>query len=171
MVHLDDILIFSRMPEEHTAHLRQVLRIPQDNELYAKLSKCTFGQSSAAFLGYTLSADGLSVDQSKVSAVLSWPVPLDIPQMLSFLGLANYFRKFAKGYSPMTAPLSDLLRKNVPWLWSFSCQEAFDDLKAALTCAPVLALPKAGVPFKVINDASGFGLGAISATRRQPYCF
>lgn len=61
----------------------------------------------------------------------------------------------------MTAPLSNLLRKNVPWLWSDSCQEAFDSLKAALTSAPVLALLTAGVPFEVICDASGFGLGAI----------
>ena len=68
MVYLDDILIL-RSPEEHRAHLRQVLQILQDNQLYAKLSKCSFGQSSVAFLGHTLSADGLSVDLSKVSAV------------------------------------------------------------------------------------------------------
>ena len=91
--------------------------------------------------------------------------------MRSFLGLTNYFRKFVKGYSPMTAPLSNLLRKNVPWLWSDSCQEAFDDLKTALTSAPVLALPKAGVPFEVISDASGFGLGAILQQDGRPVAF
>jgi len=71
MMYLDDILIFSRSPEEHRAHLRQVL---QDSQLYAKLSKCLFGSSSIAFLGHTPSADGLSVDLSKISAVLKWPL-------------------------------------------------------------------------------------------------
>lgn len=93
MVYLDDILIFSRSLEEHRAHLRQILQILQDNQLYAKLSKCSFGQSSVAFLGHTLSADGLSMDLSKISTVLNWHVPQDILQMSSFLGLANYFRK------------------------------------------------------------------------------
>lgn len=147
MVYLDNILIFSRSPEEHRAHLRQVLQILQDSQLYAKLLKCSFGQSSVAFLGHTLSADGLSMDLSKVSAVINWPVPQDIPQMRSFLGLANYFCKFVTGYSPMTIPLSNLLRKNVPWLWSDSCQEAFDGLKAALTSARVLTLPKGDPPW------------------------
>ena len=100
MVGLDDILIFSRSPEEHRAHLRQVLQILQDNQLYAKLSKCSFGQSSLAFLGCSLSADGLSMDLPKLSAVLNWPVPQDIPQMRSFLGLAKYFCKFFKGKLP-----------------------------------------------------------------------
>ena len=89
MVYLDDILIFSRSPEEHRAHSRQVLQILQDNQFYAELSKCSFGRSSVAFLGHTLSAEGLNVDLSKVSAVLYWPVPRNIPQMRSFLGLAD----------------------------------------------------------------------------------
>ena len=76
--------------------MHQVLQILQDNQLYAKLFKCSFGRSSVAFLGHTLFADGLSVDLSKVSAVLNWPVPLDIPQMRSFLGLVNYYASLSK---------------------------------------------------------------------------
>ena len=72
--------------------------------------------------------------------------PLDIPEMRSFLGLANYFRKFVKGYAPMTILSSNLLRKNVSWPWSDSCQEAFDELKAALTSAPVLVFVKGWSP-------------------------
>ena len=71
----------------------------------------------------------------------------------------------------MTIPLSNLMHRNVPWLWSDSCQKAFGELKAALTSAPVLALPKAGIPFEVIRDASGFGLGAILQQDGGPVAF
>jgi len=115
-----------------------------------------------AFLGHTLSADGFSVDLSKESAVLNRLVPQDIPRMPSLLGLAQHFRKFVNGYAPMPIPLSSLLRKNVPWLRSHYCQTALDNLKAAMISAPVLALPKGGLPFELICDASGFGLRANS---------
>lgn len=161
MVYFDDILIFSKSPEEHRDHLRQALEILRKNQLYAKLSKCSFGQSSVSFLGHTLSAAGLSADPSKVSAVRDWPVPQDVPQLRSFLGLAKYFRKSIKGYASITSPLTALLHKNAPWLWSAACQSAFAGLKHALTTAPALALPKDKVPFEVICDASGDGLGAI----------
>lgn len=137
LVYPDDILIFSRSREEHLDHLRQVLQNQRDNYFFAKLSKCSFAQPEVDFLGHILSQEGLRVDPHKTTAVQSWPTPTDIHKRRSFLGLANYFRKFIRDY----ASLTHLLRKDVPWRWSDACVSAFRSVKDALTYAPVLALP------------------------------
>ena len=170
LVYLDDILIFSK---EHLDHLRQVLQILRDNSFYAKLSKCSFAQSEVECLGHILSRDGLRVDLRKTAAVQSWPTPDDLHQLRSFLGLANYFRKFISDYSSLTHPLTCLLRKDAPWTWSAACAAAFQSVKDALTSAPVLALPDFTQPFhlEVISDSSGFGLGAVLLQNGRPVAF
>jgi len=96
--------------DEHLQHLRTVLQLLRDNHLYAKMSKCTFARTELEFLGHILSGDGLRVDPKKTSAVADWPVPRDIPQLRSFLGMANYFRKFLHHFAQCTMPLTRLLR-------------------------------------------------------------
>ena len=171
LVYLDDILVYSKTMEEHAEHLRQVLQILRDQDFYAKLSKCSFAQSELEFLGHILGKDGLRVDPRKTAAVESWPTPTDISQVRSFLGLANYFRKFIKDYSLMTLPLTHLLRKDVPWHWSDNCEAAFHQVKHALTHAPVLALPDFSLPFEVVVDASGTGIGAVLLQQGRPICY
>lgn len=129
------------------------------------MSKCFFALSEVHFLGHMVGKDGLKVDLRKTAAaaaVQDWPVPADVSQVRSFLGLANYFRRFVARFDVMARPLTVLTRKTVPWNWG---QKAFDASKQALTDAPVLALldfSKPGLgPFRVVTDASGFGLGAI----------
>ncbi len=143
LVYLDDILIFSQNMDEHLQHLRTVLQLLRDNHLYAKMSKCVFARTELEFLGHILSGDGLRVDPKKTSAVADWPVPRDISQLRSFLGMANYFRKFLHHFAQRTMPLTRLLRKEnaAVWRWTPDSQAAFDDIKHALTTAPVLALP------------------------------
>lgn len=173
LVYLDDILIFSRSLEEHLDHLRQVLDILRTHSFYAKLSKCSFAQPEVDFLGHVLGKDGLRVDPRKTAAVQSWPVPTDVHQVRSFLGLANYFRKFIPNYASLTYPLNGLLRKEVPYSWSAACATAFQAVKDALTSAPVLALPDFTHPFEldIISDASGFGLGAILLQNGRPVAY
>lgn len=103
-------------------------------------------------------------DPRKVQLVADWPSPLpNIKAVEQFLGLANYFRKYIRGFGAVTAPLTKLRRKNVPFIWTQQCQDAFDYVKSALVSAPVLAPPDnspSAPPFEVICDASGDGIGA-----------
>ena len=109
------------------------------------------------YLGHIISKDGVKVDPAKTKAVDQYPVPTDVGGLRSFLGMANFFRKFVQGYSQMCAPLTKLLRKDAPFIWGPEQQTAFESIKAALTNAPVLALPDwqdAETPYVLITDAS-----------------
>ena len=173
LVYLDDILIFSKTIGEHAEHLRAVLQLLREHELHAKMSKCTFAQPELEFLGHILGRDGLRVDPRKTAAVAAWPVPRDVSQLRSFLGMANYFRKFIDHSAQRTLVLTRLLRKDRigSWQWSPECQAAFEDIKHALTTAPVLALPDFSKPFDIICDACGFGLGAVLLQDGKPIAF
>jgi hypothetical protein len=147
--------------EEHLSHLRQVLQTLRENQFYANPKKCDFTKEEISFLGHWVSTNGLKVDPEKVRAVADWKVPRDVHGVRSFLGLANYFRRYLQGYSKMFVSLTDLSRKDMRFIWTSECQEAFEKVKHALTNAPVLAPPELRKPFEVVSDASGVGLGAV----------
>ena len=94
MVYLDDILIYSDSPEEHAEHIRKVLDLLRKNKLYCKESKCEFFKTEVAFLGHVISGEGVKADPRKVQAVVDWPQPENVKQVRSFLGLANYYRRY-----------------------------------------------------------------------------
>ena len=98
-------------------------------------------------------------------------MPKDVSHIRSFLGLANYFRRFIQGYATMVTPLTNLTRKDVPFEWTAECQTAFDAVKHALTTAPVLAVPDENVRYEVVCDASNFGLGAALLQNGRPVAF
>ena len=155
LVYLDDLLVFSRTPEEHMTHLRAVLDRLRSERFYAKLSKCQFGAGSVDYLGYVVSAEGIHVNPRKTQVVQDWPTPRNPKEIRSFLGLSNYFRRFIQGYSKLVRPMNDLLLKDARWEWTPACQAAFDGVKHALTNAPVLCIPDFSKPFELITDASG----------------
>ena len=101
------------------------------------------------------------MEERKVKAILEWPTPTGLADLRSFLGLANYYRRFIQGYSRMASPLTDLLKKGQPWEWSESCQDAFDKLKDAVSHESVLQLPDFEQPFEVHTDASDRALGGV----------
>ena len=137
------------------------------------MSKCVFARSELEFLGHILSTDGLRVDPKETSAVADWPVPKDIPQLRSFLGMANCFRKFIEYFALRTLPLTRMLRKDsiAAWEWTPESQAAFEDIKHALITAPVLALPVDDKPYDVVCDASSFGLGAFLLQDGRPIAY
>ncbi|KAE8721419.1 Detected protein of unknown function [Hibiscus syriacus] len=161
VVFIDDILVYSRSEAEHEEHLRIVLQTLRENKLYAKLSKCEFWLSEVTFLGHIVSADGIQVDPSKVEAIMNWKQSRNISEIRSFLGLAGYYRRFVEGFSLIAAPLTKLLRKDVPFVWSDDQQASFEKLKTVLTQAPVLIQPESGKDFSVYSDASHSGLGCV----------
>ena len=106
-----------------------------------------------------------------MSAVADWPMPQDVGEVRSFLGFANYFRKFLKDYARQVAPMTDLLKKGRSWHSSTACQEAFEWVRHSLQTAPVLALPDFDAPFEVRCDASGFALGAVLMQQDKPVVY
>ena len=99
VVFVDDILIYSQSEREHEDHLRIVLQLLRDHQLYAKLSKCEFWLIEVRFLGHVVSASGVSVDLEKVEAVMSWERPKSVFEIRSFLGLAGYYKRFIEDLS------------------------------------------------------------------------
>ncbi|WVZ97425.1 hypothetical protein U9M48_042965 [Paspalum notatum var. saurae] len=141
VVFIDDILIYSKTEEEHKDHLRLVLQKLREHKLYAKLSKCEFWLDQVPFLGLIVSKGGIMVDPSKISSVMDWKVPEVVKEVRGFLGLAGYYRRFIESFSKIAKPMTSLLEKGVPFIWTKERQAAFDELKKRLTTAPVLTLP------------------------------
>jgi hypothetical protein len=103
--------------------------------------------------------------------VLNWTSPTDTKQLRSFLGLAGYYRKFIKNYGLISRPLTDILKKNTPFLWTPQLQQSFEELKHALVTAPVLSLPNFAKPFLVETDASDRGVGAVLMQEGHPIAY
>ena len=167
IVFIDDILVYSRTEAEHVEHLRIVLQILRERQLYAKLDKCEFWLSQIHFLGHVVSRDGVAVDPSKVEAVLQWQRPKNATEIRSFLGLAGYYRRFIEGFAKIASPLTKLTRKAVRFVWNEACEASFQELKKRLTTAPVLALPDDQGGFVVYSDASLIGLGCVLMQRSR----
>ncbi|KAL0400203.1 UNVERIFIED_CONTAM: Transposon Tf2-11 polyprotein [Sesamum radiatum] len=111
------------------------------------------------------------MDPKKVQAIEEWQPPSDVHDLRSFLGLANYYRRFVKGYSEIARPMTDLLKKTETWNWTPQCQVSFDNLKRAMVTDPVLALPDMSKPYVVETDASDFALGGVLMQDGHPVAF
>lgn len=110
LIFFDDILIFSTSWAEHLSHIRVVLTALRDHKLFVKRSKCTFGETSVAYLGHMVSGQGVAMDTSKVQAIMDWPTPSSVRALRRILGLAGYYRRFIKEFGSITAPLTGLLK-------------------------------------------------------------
>jgi hypothetical protein len=109
------------------------------------------------FLGHVLSAEGISIDPSKVQEVLDWKAPTSVIDVRSFLGLAGYYHRFIPYFSKMAKPMTKLLQKDGKFVWTLECEAAFRTLWTLLTTAPILAQPDIEKHFDVFCDASGTG--------------
>ena len=171
VVYFDDILIYSRSLEEHLEHLRAVFIALRDARLFGNLGKCTFCTDRVSFLGYVVTPQGIEVDKAKIEAIESWPQPKTVTQVRSFLGLAGFYRRFVRDFSTIAAPLNELTKKDVPFLWGTAQEEAFTVLKDKLTHAPLLQLPDFNKTFELECDASGIGLGGVLLQDGKPVAY
>jgi RNase H-like domain found in reverse transcriptase/Reverse transcriptase (RNA-dependent DNA polymerase)/Integrase zinc binding domain/Chromo (CHRromatin Organisation MOdifier) domain/Retroviral aspartyl protease len=161
VVYLDDILVFSHTEEEHLQHLETVLERLRSNKLYANPSKCEFLRTEIKYLGHVINAAGISADPDKIKAVREWVAPTSVADLLSFLGLANFYRKFIQDFALTTVPLTNLLKKGTPYQWTAVEEKAFSQLKDDLSSAPVLKVADPELSFRVTTDASDYALGAV----------
>jgi hypothetical protein len=161
VVFIDDILIYSKSKEEHKEHLRLVLQKLRDQRLYAKLRKCEFWLKQVAFLGHIISKGGIYVDPRNIREVLSWNAPTSVSDISSFLGLADYYRRFIKGFLKITKPMTELLENDKKFKWTPAYEASFQELKKRLMAALVLVMPYMEKLFSIYCDALGQGLGCV----------
>jgi len=171
VVFIEDILIYSRTQEEHVEDLGLVLGILREKQLYAKMYKCKFWMDEVQFLGHVISAQGIAVDPAKVEAVVKWESPKSATEIRSFVGLADYYKRFIEGFSKIVVPLTQLTRKDQPFVWTDKCEESFQELKQRLMSAPVLVIPDVGRPFEVYCDASHLGLGCVLMQEKKAVAY
>ena len=138
VVYLDDLLIFSKNEEEHTQHVKLVLKKILDANLSLKLKKCEFDVTSVQFLGFTIGKSTLTMDTDKIEAIKNWTTPKSVHDIQVFLGLSNFYRRFIKDYSKRCIALTSLLKKDVPFIWSKQANDAFNEIKDAITRSPIL---------------------------------
>ncbi|CAA0828550.1 Uncharacterized mitochondrial protein AtMg00860 [Striga hermonthica] len=150
--------------------MMSVLILLRKHKLYAKESKCSFGQTKVEYLGYIITKEGVSTDPSKVESMVKWPIPKTLKKLRGFLGLTGYYRKFVKNYGLVSKPLTNLLRKD-GFKWSQEAEEAFHHLKQSMSTTPVLALPDFTLPFEIETDASGVGVGAVLMQKGRPIAY
>nr|ABF96581.1 retrotransposon protein, putative, Ty3-gypsy subclass [Oryza sativa Japonica Group] len=157
--------------DEHMDHLRAVFNALRDARLFANLEKCIFCTERVSFLGYIVTPQGIEVDEMKIKAIKSWPVPQTITQVRSFLGLAGFYHRFVKDFSTFAAPLNELTKKGVVFHWGKTQEKLFDTLKDKLTHAPLLQLPNFGKTFELECDASGVGIGGVLMQDGKPLAY
>ncbi|MBW0463075.1 hypothetical protein O181_002790 [Austropuccinia psidii MF-1] len=161
VVYIEDIIIYSETWGDHVQYIDRVLSKCTPINLKASLKKCNFGQQELLALGNKVSGLRLAIDQNKVAAVLQKPVPKNIKEIPSFLGLASYYRNHIKNFAHITSSSYKLHSKDVVFEITKESRDAYERIKYQLTNAPVLILPDFELPFKLYIDAEfSQGLGA-----------
>jgi len=138
-----------------------VLQVLKENKLFLHPEKCEFYKQRIEYLGLVISENEVSMDPVKVAGVREWPTLENKTDVQAFLGFVNFYRRFIQDFSAKARPLFDLTRSEQVWTWSRKEQVAFEDLKTAVTTAPVLVSPQESDPFRIEADSSDFATGAV----------
>jgi hypothetical protein len=161
IVYLDDEFIFSDDWELHKGHIKEVFLRFRQYRVKLKLIKCIFGAASMRCLGYIVGFGCYKPDPDKVAAIINLPVPRDAVGVKRILGATGYYRIHIRNYTNVAAPLIYLTRGKVQFIWTPECQEAYQNLKRALTSDPVLRLPDFNQQFILTTDWSTLAIGAV----------
>jgi hypothetical protein len=171
VVYIDDILIFPNSEAEHQAHVRLVLKVLKREKFYVCKAKSSFAQKEVKYLDHIVDKQGIRPNPKKVEAAQMWPIPKNVHDVRSFLGLVNYFQKFIEHYSEIAVPLTNLTKKSHPWVWTGRCQDAFELLKQKMMETPLLCTTNESLPYEVVTDASDLELGGVFLQEGHPVAF
>jgi hypothetical protein len=160
VAYLDDILIYSQTREEHVKHVNQVLERLAKEDLTVKPEKCEFFTQETEFLGHLITPEGLQMHPDKIKAILEYPRPTNQKEILAFQGLAGYYRRFITGFSKITTPITNLLRKDRPFEWTEAQEQAFQAIKDEFKKEPILVHFDYSKSAIIDADASKQAIGA-----------
>lgn len=159
--YLDDIVIYADTIETHEVRLKEVFQKLRLHNLKLQPDKCEFMRNEVMYLGHVISENGVKPNPDKIQIIKNYPIPKNPKDIKSFLGLAGYYRRFIKDFSKNAQPLSQLLKKDIPFIWKEKQQESFDILRNHLIHEPILQFPDFSKTFNVTTDASNFAIGAV----------
>lgn len=165
--YIDDILIYSETREEHEIHVKRVMTVLMAHGLQVDIKKSEFFVTKTKFLGFIIGVDGIQVDPEKISVINNWEYADNVRGVQSYLGFCNFYRRFIEGYSRITAPLTRLTGKDVPFQFDGNCRLAWTKLKKALTSAPILAHYNPEYETRLETDSSD-GVVAGVLSQKQP---
>jgi len=172
---LDDVLVTGRDDDEHLRILDQGFAALHANGLRLNIEKCFFLQDSLEYCGHVITRDGIHQSPSKTEAILKAPVPKNVSQLRSLLGLISYYRNHLPSISDVLHPLNDLLKQDKKWCWSPECDRAFSTVKQLIAADTCLTHFDATAPITLATDASGYGIGCVLSHRtadgERPICF
>jgi transposase InsO family protein len=161
LVFADDILVSGPDKESFLLNLSTVLSALQQSGLRLNRDKCSWNMKEINYLGFRVNADGISPRKDKLIAVSQAPIPTNVTELQSFLGLLNFYRSFLPNISTVLEPLNKLLRKDVPWKWSPECTAAYTEAKKSLENSKLLVHFNPELPIVVAADSSSYGIGAV----------
>jgi hypothetical protein len=164
VVYIGDILIYTENEEEYIWLTREILRRLQENNLAIAPDKCEWHQKQVEFLGYLISGKGVSMSEDKIDTILKWDIPESVKDVQSFLGFANFYRHFIKGFSKIWYPLTELTKKTnekFDWKANPRNQIAFNTLKKYFPKAPILQHFEPVWAVVIETDANDFAIGAV----------
>nr|GFA54307.1 reverse transcriptase domain-containing protein [Tanacetum cinerariifolium] len=151
------------------SHLERILKRCEDTNLCLNWEKSHFMVKEGIVLGHKISKQGIEVDKAKVDVITKLPHPTTVKGIRSFLGHADFYRRFIKDFSKIARPMTRLLEKDTPFIFSQEYVEAFQTLKRKLTKAPILITPNWDMPFELMCDASDFDIGAVLGQRQDKH--
>lgn len=160
-VYVDDIVVYAPDLKTHNQRLIKIFDRMRSFNLKLQPSKCEFLKTECRYLGSIISKDGIKPDPSLVEVVKTFPTPKNQKNVKSFLGLSGYYRKFIENYAKIALPLTKLLKKDVKFIWTQECENAFSILKEKLINPPLLQYPDFSRPFILTTDASQGALGIV----------
>ena len=162
VVYIDNILIYSKDPEDHTTLVRKVLQPLRAFQMAISLEKSLFHVKTVDFLGYVLATEGVTMNEKKVEMIKAWKPPTLVREVQIFMGFANLYRRFIQNFSAICTPITNLTTGDkTKILWGKDQQEAFEYLKRCFTMAPILGHFHPDRDTVVQTDASDYALGCI----------
>src|SRR5882672_193522 len=167
LIYMDDILILSETEREDSERTIRILDKMILHNLFCKPEKCEFKTQKVEYLGFILEPGKISMDPKKLAGIRDWPSPKNLRQVRSFLGFGNFYRGFIREFSNKVRPLTELTKKEQPFLWGPRQEQVFQELKEIFQTAPVLAMPDPDKPFFVESDASQFAMGVVLMQRND----
>ena len=157
---MDDFVIPAKTMEELEERTIRFLKIAEKHNLCFKRSKYNFNMEEISILGVVVGKGQIQMEQEKIKAVKEWKTPTRVRDVESFLGFANFYRRFIQNFSHTAKPLNELKGKK-EWKWEEEYQRVFEELKEKITSQPVLALPRREGKFRVETDVSGHAIGGV----------